>query len=84
MNAVLIHPSVPTADARTLLAPITVSVIRVSQEMGKLAAVRSFFLDESFIIIIILVVVVVIIIIDQNYHNQSSYHYHHHHQRNHD
>ena len=49
MNAVLIHPSVPTADAITLLPPITVSVIRVSQEMGKLAAVRSFFLDESFI-----------------------------------
>ena len=43
MNAVLIHPSVPTADAITLLPPITVSVIRVSQEMGKLAAVRSFF-----------------------------------------
>ena len=42
MNAVLIHPSVPT-DAITLLPPITVSVIRVSQEMGKLAAVRSFF-----------------------------------------
>ena len=49
MNAVLIHPSVPTADAITLLPPITVSVIRVSQEMGKLAAVRRFFLDESFI-----------------------------------
>ena len=48
MNAVLIHPSVPT-DAITLLPPITVSVIWVSQEMGKLAAVRSFFLDESFI-----------------------------------
>ena len=49
MNAVLIHPSVPTVDAITLLPPITASVIRVSQEMGKLAAVRSYFLDGSFL-----------------------------------